>query len=93
MVTLTLVEVGLVGIIISSPVAGFRPMRFLLAGRLAAFILSKLGKVNAPAARMRMCCSITESSPSITETELTWTLVKLVDSSNSVKIIFWSFWS
>ena len=85
-VILTLVEAGLAGITISWPVARFRPIRVLLADRLAAFILSKPGKVNAPAARMRMCRSITDSSPSITE--LTCTLVKLVDSSISVKIIF-----
>ena len=44
-VTLTLVEAGLAGITISSPVAGFLPIRFLVAGRLAAFILSKPGSV------------------------------------------------
>ena len=85
-VTLTLVDAGLAGIIISSPVAGFLPIRFLVAGRLAAFILSRPGNVNSPAARLRMCRSITDSSSSITE--LTWTLVRLVDSATSAKIMF-----
>ena len=85
-VTLTLVEAGLAGITISSPVAGFLPILFLLAGRFAAFILSRPGSVNSPAARFRICRSITDSSSS--STEFTCTLVKLVDSAISAKIMF-----
>ena len=39
-VTRTLIEAGFAEIVISSPVAGVRPLRFFVAGRFTLLILS-----------------------------------------------------
>ena len=50
-VTRTLIEAGFAEIVISSPVAGLRPLRFFVAGRFTLLILSKPGRVTSPIAR------------------------------------------
>ena len=52
---------------ISSPVAGLRPMRFLVAGRFTERIFRRPGRVNSPTARFLMCRSMSTSSSSNTE--------------------------
>src|SRR5262249_43937060 len=65
--TRTRIDAGFAGIMISAPVAGLRPRRFFVAGRLTARTFNKPGNVNSPTPFLLMWRLINASSSSITE--------------------------
>ena len=72
---------------ISSPVAGLRPIRFLLAGLLAVLILRRPGSTNSPTALLRICLSIRSSSSAITESTCFFERAVLVAISETIALL------